>query len=292
MDAIENDEGLSKWFSTYGLVTAQRIMERLKIDLPSHELITVIKSPFGFYHQLLQIPLKNILNGIILQQAYDYHVYAQKLFIDYLLSGENSKGPEAQGASTREALESERQMLTTLGENFNKLQLEHQSLIARSQASLIKVAEQWKKVFESGLNSADTTLKNNGHDIKKSILKQGVDHALLRCDFIKAKSLGNEILFIETFNEIPKLSLNEEMKNKILNDFGELLDLIVTFDSQFDSFAEATNEMNEQSRSYRTQFYETILRVLDLIKLVPDYKINPEQDVINREPIYFDNTLG
>ena len=30
----------------------------------------------------------------------------------------------------------------------------------------------------------------------------------------------------------------------------------------------------------------------ELIKLLPDYKIDPEQDAVNREPLYFDKSIG
>ena len=74
------DNEFSKWFSTYGLITSQRILGHYKIKLTVEELIPAIKTANSFYHILVKIPLKNVLNGIILQQANDYHVYVQKLF--------------------------------------------------------------------------------------------------------------------------------------------------------------------------------------------------------------------
>ena len=90
MDGEKADNELSQWFSTYGVITAERILGNYKINLAHTDLVGAIKSPFSFYHRLLQVPLKNVLNGIVLQQANDYHIYAQKLFIDYLLSGESA----------------------------------------------------------------------------------------------------------------------------------------------------------------------------------------------------------
>ena len=118
-----------KWFSTYGMITAERILGKYQIRLSHEELIAALKSPICFYHKLLSVPLKNVLNGIVLQQANDYHIYVQKLFIDYLLSGENSKGEESQGASTREALENERQQLVSLGDEFHKKEGEQPHLV-------------------------------------------------------------------------------------------------------------------------------------------------------------------
>src|SRR5580704_2455101 len=100
MKEKQTADELSQWYSTYGVITAERILSTYQIALSQSDLLVAVKSPFSFYHQLLQVPLKNVLNGIVLQQANDYHVYAQKLFIDYLLSGESGKPPEAQGAQT------------------------------------------------------------------------------------------------------------------------------------------------------------------------------------------------
>ncbi|HAU1956168.1 TPA: hypothetical protein F8S46_15140, partial [Legionella pneumophila] len=104
MDEIKKDDELSQWLSTYGTITAERILGRYNISLPQDEILEAINIPSSFYRHLLQIPLKNVLNGIVIQQASDYHVYAQKLLIDYLLSGESSKEPDSQGAGTRESL--------------------------------------------------------------------------------------------------------------------------------------------------------------------------------------------
>ncbi|OEH46128.1 hypothetical protein lpari_02861 [Legionella parisiensis] len=157
MNGEEIDTELSHWFSTYGIITAERLLGRYNVNLAQTELVVAIRSPFSFYHRMLKVPLRSVLNGIILQQANDYHVYVQKLFIDYLLSGENSKGEEAQGASTREVIEKERQQLVALGDEFNAVQGEHDYLIANSQASLIRIAQ----IFNTELDKAISSLKKN-----------------------------------------------------------------------------------------------------------------------------------
>lgn len=292
MNAQLKDEQMDKWFSTYGAITAERILSRYHIILPQNELLNTIRSPFSFYHQLLKIPLKNVLNGIVLQQASDYHVYGQKLFIDYLLSGESGKPADSPGATTRESLENERQMLVTLGEDFNGLQTTHSALISKSQASLIKLADEWNKAFEAALKQVSGTLTNSGIECKKSVIRQGVNHALIHCDLIKADSLNNRVLFIESFNEHIKLPLNDTLKTKLLSDLSEVMGFILSFDSQFNTFMQEAIVISEQANSFRTQFYDSILRVRDLITLLSDYRINPEQDLVNRETLYFDNTLG
>ncbi len=96
----------SAWSSTYGLLAAERVLERFNMHLP-----------------------------------HDYQMYAQKLFIDYLLSGEDGKDKDAPGAMTREDVEQERVNLMEEGEGFHQLEEAHQILIADSQASLIALSK-------------------------------------------------------------------------------------------------------------------------------------------------------
>jgi hypothetical protein len=292
MDEMQTNNELSNWFSTYGVITAERILGTYNISIPHSELVIAIKSPSSFYHQLLQVPLRNVLNGIVLQQANDYHIYSQKLFIDYLLSGESAKGEEAQGAHTREALENERTQLVTLGEEFHKEQLEHDALIASSQSNLIKIVKAWKVALESGIRLSNRTLNNNGFEIKKNTTRQAVNHALIHSDLVNSQSAESGTIFVEKFNDVIKVQLTTEIKEQLLKNFSDLLELTMNFHSKITSFNERATLLSEQSQSFRTQFYQTILRVTELISLLPDYKINSEQDAINREPLHFDKTIG
>lgn len=292
MDEMQKNDELSKWFSTYGVITAERILGTYNITIPQSELLVAIKSHYSFYHNLLQVPLKNVLNGIVLQQANDYHIYAQKLFIDYLLSGESAKNEEAQGALTRESLENERKKLVTLGEEFRTIQLDNDALIASSQSTLIKLVKAWKLTLESALKLTHTTLKNHSFDIKKSMVRQAVNFALINCDLSDSQGTNSKYLFIDKFNEIIKIQLNDDIKESLVKNLAELIDLTMGFYTKIDNFNLRATELSELSQSFRTQFYETILRVNELISLLPDYKINPEQDAINREPLHFDKTIG
>ncbi|MDP3268950.1 MAG: hypothetical protein Q8M40_07865 [Legionella sp.] len=292
MDEKREDEKLTQWFSTYGTITAQRILERYHITLPSEELLYAIKSPLSFYHRIIQVPLKNVLNGIVLQQAHDYHVYAQKMFIDYLLSGESSKDQDSQGALTRESLEEERKKLVILGEEFNKRQREHNELIASSQATLIRIAHDWTKALDSGVNLISNTLKNNAQETKKSLIRQSINFALTHTEIPGLINSGTLHLFVDKMNEQINVILTPELKDKILDSLKDLIDITANFDKKVGVYMEKCMEMSEQARSFRAQFYETILRVTNLIKLLPDYKINSVQDIVNREPLYFDPTVG
>ncbi len=292
MNEKKTADEINQWFSTYGAITAERILGTYQIALPQTELIAAVKSTFSFYHQLLQVPLKNVLNGIILQQANDYHVYAQKLFIDYLLSGESGKPPESQGAHTRESIEEERKLLVTIGEEFHQKQTTHDSLIANSQSVLIKIAKEWKAIMESAIKLTSATLKNNNLETKKSLIRRAISHGLVYCDLTSQQAESNQYVFIDKMNELLKLNLPEQLKEKIFHNLSDLINFTVNFNSKIASFLERADDITRSALFYRTQFYDGILRVTELIKLLPEYKIDPVQDEVNRESLYFDKTIG
>ena len=145
MASMEDVKEEQDWFSTYGLLTAKRILSHFNIYLNNEELITAIKNPANIYFQLLQIPLKNIFNGIILQQAHDYQVYLQKLFVDYFMAGEASKDNESPGAQIRDDIRDVHETLINFNGKMQVLELEQKKFIATSQRQLIGWANLIKK---------------------------------------------------------------------------------------------------------------------------------------------------
>ncbi len=136
------DEELSTWYSTYGTVTAERIFDSMGIRLSQEDLRIVSSSVHSPYYQLLQVPLKNIFNGIIISQATDYREYAQKMLVAYLLSGAaNLTGDATKPEGARLQLENMRTGLMETGDQFDLLQFEHYRLINESQNSLIAAAQ-------------------------------------------------------------------------------------------------------------------------------------------------------
>lgn len=212
---------MSTWFSTYGVLTSKRILDRFNINLNDAELAQVIKDPDNVYHQLLRVPLKNVFNGIILQQAHDYQVYAQKLYVDYLLSGEKEKPEDSPGSETRGDLEQRRKELLEMSESFSRLESDHKKLIATSQSHLKKLASE------------------------------------LPAD-------------ISEVSEATKKSLT----------------------STITTYLEKVQDIENNLRSYRSQFYNTILVTTNLIKLLPDYRPDEAQILENRETLYFDPKIG
>lgn len=145
-----NDLDFTAWYSTYGILTVERVLGKFNLQA-SHEILhEAIKDKHSAYFQFLQLPFKNILNGIILDQTQDYQSYAQKLFVDYLLSGQNEKEEGAAGAHICQSLEEERRHLMAIGDDFNQQISAHQMLIAESQQILMTMAAKLKRNTLSG----------------------------------------------------------------------------------------------------------------------------------------------
>jgi len=159
-DTTKNAAGTDSpvWLSTYGILTAERILERFQISLSRKELLETLQNPESPYHHLLTIPLKNIFNGIVIKQVYDYQVYAQKLFIDYKLAStaaaEDSEEPTHAPESDIDIKCNE---LMQLNDLFDEKQHVHQQIIAKSQAWLIKQTRE--TMFEV---NAETSSKIEG----------------------------------------------------------------------------------------------------------------------------------
>lgn len=140
---VTSDSEFSSWYPTYGLLAAQRVLERYKLEVPPDELIAGLKDTTSPYYYILRAPMKHLFNGIIIQQAKDYQIYAQKLLIDYLLSGKAEQGEEESGGEFKGHLEEERNILLSTISAFEKHVLTYQNLIAKSQKALIKLTSNW-----------------------------------------------------------------------------------------------------------------------------------------------------
>lgn len=281
----------SMWFSSYGLITAKRILDRFDIHIDDEELTLAINNSQSIYYQLLRVPLKNIFNGIILQQAHDYQVYAQKLFIDYLLSAESVQNEEGPGANTREDLETERVKLISVGEGFSQQESEHLNLIAESQATLIGLSKNLQTSLQTATKKIQRILKES--DIQKddvSILK--ALHVAMVPLMSPLEKSDVETFFMKSLAEALDVRLTNELKQKlsiVLNDFG---DPRVDLENTLASYLERAATIGTELRSYRRQFYDIILQTTELINYLPDHLKDEEREEENRSSLYFDSNLG
>ncbi len=289
-DTTELD--LSMWFSTYGFLTSQRILERLNLHLTQNDLMVAIKNTHCAYFIMLRVPLKNIFNGIILQQAHDYQVYAQKIFIDYLLSGESGKDETLPGANTRDDLEQERTKLMEIGAEFSKLETEHQILISESQASLIELSSERSKVLQATAKKLGQIL--TAHQILKEdkLIEQALRSAMIHYNKSDHDMFSPASTSWSTMSEVLAVDLNKELRSQLFSVLGGFGDARNEMENTLSAYIEQTEDMGVRLRSYRSQFYDIILRATDLIKLLPDYHVDKEKEEENRSSLYFDAHIG
>lgn len=291
-----NDEvkeaDFSTWFSTYGVLTAERVLGGFGINLHQEELVTAVKNPHSIYHQLLQIPLKNTLNGIIRQQAHDYQVYAQKLFIDFLLSGQNDKEEGAPGGNTREDLESERKNLVDLGKAFNQQEDTHLKLIAETQAKLIRLASDLQNSLKTATKKTSKNLSSEG--IKKSddSIRRAIRTALICYGESEDTQLSESSIFWKKMSDVLDIEFSPEQRDKlsdVVNEFNQHRDQInqVLADYQIQ-----VDDVSGALGGYRRQLYDLILRTKALIQNLSDYHMDDTRDSDNLEAISFDSSIG
>lgn len=200
------DSDYQSWFSTYGVLTANRILERLNIQLSHEELVSALQQPEHPYFPLLYLPLKNIFNGIIFQQAYDYQVYIQKLFIDYRLSSEYAKDPELPGQSTRDDLNEMFNELLDLCKKLSDHKITHYRVISESQAWLIQLMKQKKLKKES----IDALIKEASFIKKLSEFKQRAEDDAIMFRHYRSEFQTMIVRTTELLNALSDYSLDEE----------------------------------------------------------------------------------
>ncbi|MDP1603781.1 MAG: hypothetical protein Q8M03_11010 [Legionella sp.] len=290
MSEEQSQNELSGWFSTYGLITAQRILERYKINLQTDDLLQALKTPDTFYHRLMRVPLRNVYNGIILQQARDYQLYAQKIFIDYLLSNEGSKSDDSPGANTREDLEEQRKLLVKMSDNFHELEFLHEKLIAQSQATLIKDVDDWHKI----LDNLTTDIKNNLHALaiikSENTVMQALITLLASYDF--KDNLDKKEAAWQKVEKTLAAKITNESKQAFIKEISKLSKFASDTDTDLADYHQKIKEMGAKLRQCRTDLYNFIVHANELIKLLPDYRVDLHQMAENREALQFDYALG
>ncbi|KTC69372.1 hypothetical protein Lbir_2111 [Legionella birminghamensis] len=285
------DTDLSKWFSSYGLITAKRILENYKIKLVDEDLLYALKTPNNFYHTIMRMPLKNVFNGIIMQQARDYQLYAQKLFIDYLLSGETGKVEEAPGGNTRDDLEAERQTLLKINEAFHIDELAQEQLISESQRKLRHYAEEWQKKLLEIAKEVKHKLIADGINRPETTFVQLLTSLLVHYDFAKGDSSISKDVWARAEKTL-ETSLDSEQHQLIISRISELRPIANETEQGLTDYFGQGIQMGSKMRNYRKVYHDLIIRINELIKLLPDYRIDEAQVQENQESLLFDASLG
>lgn len=289
---VETENDLSIWVSTYGLVTAGRILGTYNIKLQDSDLVEAMRNTHSFYHRLLSVSLINVFNGIIFQQVHDYQTYAQKLFIDYLLSGDSEKSEEASGAGSREDLEVERQAMMQLSESLSKQEQVQEKLIAESQRALMNEAQKWHSSLLIVAKNIRKAFLVQGNDKTEDVIINALNVLFIQYDFSKGETLTVSAECWLRVEERLEQKLPADLKQLLIREITQLSVLTLDLDTVLSSFTNQAGEMSSVIRSSRSSFYDLLLRVNNLMKLLPDYRVDEEKDQANRELLAFDAKIG
>ncbi len=284
------DNDTTGWCSSYGIITAQRLLELYKVKLEPEDLIDALKTANSFYPGLLKIPMRNVFNGIILQQAKDYQLYAQKLFIDYLLSGEANKGEDTPGGLIREDLELYRQNLLNMNDSFHVLELDQERLIARCQSTLIKDAKEWQQNLTKITKPIQKKLMSMGITKLDDQIQKTLISFLSRYDFKQNKF--DKTKLSERLQIILGTSITPEILNVFISEAQPLTDVVSVTEQSLNKHQSEVLQMSVYLRQFRTDFYKFIIKCKELFLTLPEYQINDTQDSDNREALQFDSSLG
>lgn len=285
-EQIEKNE-LTMWLSTYGLLTAEQLLESCGIILQHDDLIRALNNPSCFYHKILLVPLKNIFNGIIFQQVHDYQVYVQKVFIDYYLSGETTKEEDSPGAATRGDLEDEHKKLIDMNTAYHQEEANQVALLAECQTYLINYIKGWSQDFLSFLKGIKDRFKSEGIEVDDQVLLHATN-LLIICEKNGSLTGADWALIEKRFGQ----KLPETLRAQLLKVLSNVDSSYEALQQGLELYIERAREISVNVRQFRADFQVLIIRVNELIRLLPDYVFDVALDDKNRSTLYFDARIG
>lgn len=275
-------EKLSKFFSTYGLITAQKALEKCHINLNPEELLQVLKEPTALYYHVLQLPLGNIYNGIILQQIQDYQLFAQKLFIDYLLHAENEKKEQGGNESSREEITQKRLELINYSEQLQDMTLVQEKLIAQSQKAIIEHMDRLSKAIRQHIKAEDQHKLSSPLTSKMihALLMHHTDlHPITDAMWEHIKLISKEALSEQ------HLQLISAVSQSLSSTIEDIVRVLAEYNIKI-------KEMFETIKQFRDENRQFVLHLNELIYSIPDYGRDEEKNKANLEALTFDDNLG
>lgn len=277
---IEN-ANIFAWYSTYGHLTVERLFAIFKLNVDNRVLKIALNNPYSFYFQLLRIPYNNILNTLIADQAHEYQTFAQKIFVDYLLSGQADQPDGTPGDHARQAIETKRLELLRAIEKFSHEQNSQRRFIAQSQAKLIKTTK--------SINQEVSKLVT--HEV---FLAEGIDEkkAKLIIDILLSFQIANQTVDEAAFKkitELTKLNMSERLHSELTSLVTPLLRFADELPVNMSLELDQVQYFNNIFRDFRTDFYNIIISTNELINTLPDYRKIHDKETKNMEFLNFDN---
>lgn len=264
-------------FSSYGIMTAKRVLANYDLKFSNDDVKTIMKNTSNIYGNFLNISLQNISNGLVLMQTKDYHIYLQKLFINYLVTS----NPPDKLSGTKRSIEEKRLELVKFGEEFLSCERDHYNLVSQCQKNLKNIAKKWLK----SLNLVAAKIHKDLTNTKTSDIIGAFHYSFAHLDSLNQTASS---AFTENFKK--KLGVNFS-EDKFIKEFEIFTQQLATFKDDLQQFVAATQIVNTKLKNYRSEFYQEILRVTQLFSQLSDYNQDDEKVISLKDHLKFDREV-
>ena len=289
MADIDKKDDFESWYPTYGAMTAERILGRYNIKLDYKALIAAVKNSESIYHQLLKVPLKNVYSGILMDHAREYQSYVQKLFVDYLVSGQADAPEGSPGESTREALEKLRQDLKQLNEAFETQQSKRRDLVSSSQSLLMKRGQEINKQIKS---IAKIIAVNNKKPDSMNEVVNMIHEAITENQALSDDGFRSGSAFWSSLSEKVGEPLGDDVMESCQIYFKSLEKISHKIIQETEPLMGESDEILASMKDEKTYFYQLILKVKEQLSHLPEYRDGEERAQANLSSITFDPKFG
>ncbi|MCX7115882.1 MAG: hypothetical protein NTW08_08265 [Gammaproteobacteria bacterium] len=275
-------DALIGWLSTYQWMTVGRLLSDYGFDINDADVVEILSHKTSFYYQMLTIPMMNVLNGIILDQTKEYQLFLQKLFVDYLMSGESDKSAEEPGSVTRKDLDEERSKTIAYSKEFEQVMAAHEDLIVHSQIDISQFAELIMTRLQAihDLVAPEINTQKNWHADE------------LQTCFVDADGFKVQLMGLTRLEKHLAVVLSDKARELLMHEFNEMAPQEKALELLMSKYVDAVREQRVLLNGYRTKFYEWIGTVQNLLYQAAPYRVDEAQDMINRERLFFDSKIG
>ena len=130
--------------------------------------------------------------------------------------------------------------------------------------------------------------------MRNKIIKkdESIQHAIRTAMTYDDKFDDVSSLFWTKITEVLEQNIEVELRKKLVVILTNFSTHRTQIDKILAAYLEQTNDIGVSMRGYRSQFYQLILQVTELIKLLPDYRPDLMREEENRSSLNFDAKIG
>ena len=136
---------------TYNILMAQNILSTFNLALSNKQLVEALTTTKSIYYWLINLPMQNNLNAIIVSQIKSYKIFCQKRLIDFFILSIPNEADSPEGANEYQIPGSVSDLtdeLKHLQQSTREIEKAHYEQIYHTQAYLIAYVRQ--QVIQSG----------------------------------------------------------------------------------------------------------------------------------------------